>query len=162
MRSKMILFSLFLIAAAGIPAAGAVAQDSAEATGPDSADPVAQESAGAVQTRVIYRREVFEYSRGGRVDPFRSLLGSVDLGVRPEDLALRVILANDDPRESVAIFTQSGANRRVSVRTGDRIGGMTVVAIHPRRVDVVIDDFGVPRRESFYVKKTPPETGTET
>jgi hypothetical protein len=142
MRNKLVI-ALLLFAPLGFEAAEAIAQD-------------------ATESRVVYRREVFQYSRAGRADPFRSLLGSVDLGVRPEDLALRVIVADEDPRQSVAIFTQSGANQRIRVRTGDRIGGMTVVAIHPRRVDVVIDDFGVPRRESFYVKKAEPETGTRS
>jgi hypothetical protein len=142
MRSKLIL-ALLILAPLATEATAASAQE-------------------AEEPRVMYRREVYQYSRGGRVDPFRSLIGSVELGVRPEDLTLRVVMAYDDPRESVAIFTQAGANRRIRVRTGDRIGGMTVVAIHPRRVDVVIDDFGVPRRESFYVKKSEPETGTES
>jgi hypothetical protein len=127
-----------------------------------SFDPVMLEAQQPDELQVIYRREVFQYSRNGRPDPFRSLVGSMDLGIRPEDLNLRVILADSDPRESVAIFTEAGEGRRIRVRLGDRIGGMTVIAIHPRRVDVVIEEFGVPRRESFFVKRSDTETGTES
>jgi hypothetical protein len=123
-------------------------------------DPNVLEAQSAAELQVIYRREVFEYSRNGRPDPFRSLIGTMDLGIRPEALSLRVVLADPDQRESVAIFTELGEGRRIRVRTGDRIGGMTVIAIHPRRVDVVIEEFGVPRRESFFVKKADTETGT--
>jgi hypothetical protein len=66
MRSKSLLLAAALVA--GLPAA-ATAQ-----LVPDTA--------------LTYRREVFEYRRSGRPDPFRSLLNGTDLGVRPEDLTL--------------------------------------------------------------------------
>jgi hypothetical protein len=122
-----------LLLAAVIPAIPAVAQKSAS-------------------EEIIYRREVYQYQRGIRPDPFRSLLGSVDIGVRLEDLALRGIVHHSNPRESVAILVESGTNRRIRARIGERVGAITVVAIHPRRVDVVIEDLGVPRRESLYLK----------
>jgi hypothetical protein len=54
--------------------------------------------------------------------------------------------------ESVAILVERGSNRRIRARIGERVGAITVVAIQPRRVDVVIEDFGVVRRESLYLK----------
>jgi hypothetical protein len=122
-----------------------------------AAAPAAAQERGSAE--IMYRREVFQYQRTVRPDPFRTLLGSVDLSVRFENLVLRGIVYNSDPRESVAILVDSGSNRRVRARVGERIGAITVLAIHPRRVDLVIEDFGVPRRESLYLKV---ETETET
>jgi hypothetical protein len=114
-----------------------------------AAPATAQERAS---TELIYRREVYQYHRSTRSDPFRSLLGSVDLSVRFENLSLRGIVYNADPRESVAILVENGSNRRIRARVGERVGPISVVAIQPRRVDLVIEDFGVPRRESLYLK----------
>lgn len=120
------------------------------------AAPAAAQSADAGE--IVYRREVYQYQRGVRPDPFRSLLGSVDVGVRLEDLTLRGIVYNPDPRESVAILVESGTDRRIRARVGERVGAITVLAIQPRQVDLVVEDFGVPRRESLYLKV---ETETE-
>lgn len=100
----------------------------------------------------VYRREVFSYARGGRPDPFVSLSGSAQLGTRFEDLTLVGTMTNPDPNRSVATIEERNNPRRFRVRIGQRIGGVTVVAIHPRRVDVVIEEFGVVRRESLPLK----------
>jgi len=123
------------------------------------AAPAAAQSNGTDE--IIYRREVFQYQRGVRPDPFRSLLGSVDLGVRIEDLSLRGIVFHENPRESVAILVENGTSRRIRARIGQRIGGITIVGIQPRRVDVVVEDFGVPRRESLYLK-VETDTGSQS
>lgn len=99
-----------------------------------------------------YEREVFRYERTGRRDPFRSLLGTTDMGVRLEDLTLLGVLHNPDPRQSVAVLSHTGSDRRLRLRVGERIGGITVVAIHPRRVDVVVDELGVARRETLHLR----------
>lgn len=126
-----------------------------------AAPAIAAEAQDTVGTEIVYRREIFDYQRGGRPDPFRSLLGSVELGVRFEDLALRGIVYHSDPRESVAILVETGSNRRIRARVGERIGGLTVVGIHPRRVDVMIEELGVARRESLQLRAEP-TTGTES
>lgn len=102
----------------------------------------------------IYRREVFDYSAQGRRDPFRSLVNSDDLGVRVEDLTLRGVVVSRDARRSVATLEQVGSERRIRARVGDRIGGITVVAILPRSVEVVVEEFGVPRREVLPLKRS--------
>lgn len=119
--------------------------------------PLPAQTAG--DTVVVYRREVFAYPAAGRPDPFRSLLNSEEFGLRLEDLVLRGIVYNQDPRQSVAVLSQTGSDRRIRVRVGQRIGGLRIVAIHPRRVDVVVDDFGVARRESLELKRET-ETGS--
>ena len=117
----------------------------------------AQALAPAAEGVTTYRREVFRYPRGGRPDPFRSLLGSVDLGVRFENLVLRGIVFNPDQRSSIAVVTETGSNRTYRLRTGQRLGGMQVVAIYPRRVDVIIQELGAARRESLVLPKASPK-----
>jgi hypothetical protein len=121
----------------------------------------AQERAERTASReIIYQREVYQYSRGTRPDPFRSPLVNADIGIRSSDLALRGIVYNSDPRQSVAVLVEKATDRRIRARVGERIGGLRVVAIHPRRVDLVVEELGVARRESLFLKAEP-ETGTQ-
>ncbi len=125
--------------AASVWAAASAAQSPAAATSPGS--------------EVVYRREVFRYPRSGRPDPFRSLLGGVETGVRAENLLLRGIVYSPDPGASFAVVTEAGSNRAMRLRVGERLGNVQVVAIHPRRVDMVIRDLGGARRESLVLRK---------
>jgi hypothetical protein len=109
----------------------------------------------------IYRREVFSYPGRGRPDPFTSLLGSADLGVRFQDLALRSVIHSPEPGQSVVVLAEAGSERRIRARVGQRIGGITVLAIYPRRVDLLVEEFGVARRESLELKSEP-KTGAES
>ncbi|MDQ3555345.1 MAG: hypothetical protein M3409_01010 [Gemmatimonadota bacterium] len=106
----------------------------------------------ASASRVVYEREAFRYERGGRPDPFRSLLGTEELGVRVEDLTLRGVIYNPEAGLSVAVLWDEAAKRRIRLRTGERVAGITVVGIYPRRVDVRVDEFGVSRRETLYLR----------
>lgn len=119
---------------------------------------VAQPSADTV---TIYQREVFTYERAGRPDPFRSLLNSADLGVRFEDLSLQGIMYHPNPARSVAVLSQRGSTRRIRAKVGDRIGTTRIVAIGPRAVEVVIEEFGVARRERLELTSVPVKGGTE-
>lgn len=100
----------------------------------------------------VYRREVFRYSRAGRPDPFRSLLQNSDLGMRLDDLTLRGVVYHSDPEQSVAVLSRRGVNRPIRAKVGDRIGGVRIVAIRPRAVDVVLEEFGVARRASLELR----------
>lgn len=104
---------------------------------------------------VLYEREVFDYRRAGRPDPFRSLLRDPELGLRFEDLGLVGVLHDARPDRSVAVLTQKGSSRRIRARVGDRIGGIRIVAIRPRSVDVVVEEFGVARRETLELRAAP-------
>lgn len=119
------------------PPAGAAASPEAEASEP------------------VYRREVFRYDPRGRPDPFRPLVGTGELGVRLEELRLVGVVYNPDPRRSVATFVAAESARRVRLRTGERIGNVTVVAIYPRRVDVSVNEFGETRRETVILRRAP-------
>lgn len=101
---------------------------------------------------ILYEREVFRYSREGRPDPFRSLLNNPELGMRFEDLVLLGVLYHPDPARSVAVLSQTGSPRRVRARVGDRIGGIRIVSIGPRSVDVIVEEFGVARRETLELR----------
>lgn len=115
----------------------------------------AQEPEQSADSRIIYRREVFQYPRGARPDPFRSLVGTGALGVRIEDVTLRGVVHDPDRRQSVAILVVAGSDRPIRARVGDRVGGMRILAIHPRRVDLLVEEFGVTRRESLHLRMTP-------
>lgn len=112
-----------------------------------------QPAAAATPAVEAYRREVFTYQRGGRPDPFQPLLSAADLGYRVEDLRLTSIIYSPDPRMSVAVFALADSARRFRLRTGQRLGGITVAAIYPRRVDLRVEDFGVARIESVTLQR---------
>jgi hypothetical protein len=105
----------------------------------------------APDSSLVYEREVFSYERGGRSDPFRSLLTNAELGIRPEDLTLLGVIHHPDPSQSVAVLSQRGEERRLRARVGQRLGSIRVVAIHQRSIDVVVEEFGLARRERLEI-----------
>ncbi|MBV9773049.1 MAG: hypothetical protein JO040_03830 [Gemmatimonadetes bacterium] len=105
---------------------------------------------------LVYRREVFRYADAGRPDPFRSLATPAELGYRIEDMQLSGVIYSPNPRLSAAILSEATSKKRFRLRVGERVGGITVAAIYPRRVDVVINEFGVIRRESLVLKRPEP------
>lgn len=108
---------------------------------------------GSEAPPIVYEREVFDYPRSGRPDPFRSLLSDGQLGIRVEDLSLRGVVFHPDPGRSVAVIARAGIDRRIRARVGDRIGQLRVVAIGPRSVDIVIEELGVTRRERLEIRR---------
>lgn len=120
---------------------------------PAAAQPAAPGDS-AVRPIEGYRREVFRYQRGGRPDPFQPLLSAADLGYRVEDLRLASIVYSPNPRQSIAVFTVGDSAARHRLRTGQRLGSITVLAIYPRRVDVQVNDFGVARVQSLTFQRT--------
>lgn len=105
---------------------------------------------------LVYRREVFQYPRGARPDPFRSLLSSEEMGYRIEDMRLTGVIYSPNSRVSVAVLTESVSKKRFRLKVGERLGGITVAAIHPRQVDVVVNEFGVVRRETLQLRRPDP------
>ncbi len=118
--------------------------------------PAAAQEPGVLPPELEYEREVYTYPRGARPDPFRSLLRDGDLGVRIEDLVLRGIVHHPDPSRSVATLTVEGTNRRIQARVGEVVGPLRVVAIHPDRVEVVVEELGVARRETLSIARPEP------
>jgi hypothetical protein len=70
------------------------------------------------------------------------------------------VIYNPDGGRSVAVLWDAPNQRRIRGRVGDRIGSISIVAITPRRVDLVIEEFGVARRESLQLSAQP-QTGSE-
>lgn len=105
---------------------------------------------------MAYEREIFRYPRVGRPDPFRSLLLDGDLGIRIEDLEVRGIVHHEDPGRSVVTLVEAGSGRRLQLRTGERVGSVRVLAIYPDRVDIVVEELGVARRETLPIAASVP------
>lgn len=115
--------------------------------------PFPAEGQGGGEGTVIYEREVFQYTASGRPDPFRSLLNDAELGIRVEDLTLRGIVYHSDPSQSVAVLTQVGSDRRIRARVGERVGSLRILAIYPDRVEIVVEELGVARRETLRIQR---------
>jgi hypothetical protein len=120
----------------------------------------AQQPLPVSEATTVYEREVFQYSRASRPDPFRSLLLEGDIGIRMEDLGLRGVVHHDDPSRSVAVLSQRGTARRIQARIGERVGPLRVVAIYPDRVDIVVEELGVARHETLRIERTPAGGGS--
>lgn len=128
---------------------------------PAAAQPAAPPADSSAVVVESYRREVFRYQRAGRPDPFQPLLSAADLGYRVEDLRLTSIVYSPDPRQSIAVFALADSSARHRLRTGQRLGSITVVGIYPRRVDVQVNDFGNVRLQSLTLQRNvrPPAPG---
>ena len=111
---------------------------------------------------VIYEREVFQYPASGRPDPFRSLVNDAELGIRVEDLTLRGIVYHSDPSQSVAVLSQAGSERRIRARVGERVGSLRILAIYPDRVELVVEELGVARRETLRIQRVEEPDGDPT
>lgn len=113
----------------------------------------ARAQSAPLDPELSYRREVFEYRRAGRSDPFRSLARAADLGVRMEDLSLLGVLYEPNGG-SVAVVSRGEKTAPLRLRLGQSVGGVRVVAIRPRSVDVLVEDFGIARRETIELRST--------
>lgn len=140
------LIAAALLLAAPLGAQAAPARPAANAAPEAPAAPALPEAD-------VYRREVFQYQSGGRPDPFRPLLTGDDMGVRVQDLRLVGIIHSSNPRASVAVFTLPTDSTRLRLRVGQRLGAVTVVGIHPRRVDVREEALGVSRTYSLELQR---------
>jgi hypothetical protein len=147
-RRRLLMAKLVLLALASMLAA---ALGNAQ-TAPGTAT-VRAPAGSRADSMIVYRREVFRYQPLGRPDPFRSLLGSAELGVRVEDLALRGVVYHPDPARSVAMLTREGVDRPIRARVGDRIGGIRILTIRPNSIDVLVEELGVARRETLQITR---------
>jgi len=105
----------------------------------------------ARETEVL--RETFSYGGGSR-DPFSSLIDLPTEG--PEFIDLVLVGVYQDLRyggNSIAVVRDKSANKRYSVRVGDRIGRMKVAQIRQRDVVFTIEDLGFERQETLSLRK---------
>lgn len=110
----------------------------------------------ARETEVL--RETFSYGGGNR-DPFASLIDLPSQG--PEFIDLQLVAVYQDLRyggNSIAVVRDTKANKRYSVRVGDRIGRMKVAQIRQRDVVFTIEDLGFERQETLSLRKREEQT----
>jgi hypothetical protein len=99
----------------------------------------------------IYR-EVFEYTRDGRRDPFVSLLTTNELRPTMSDLRLTGILFDHSGRNSIATLRDITNNAQYRVTVGSALGRMRVTAIKTLTVVFTIDEFGTTRKDSLTLR----------
>lgn len=146
--------ALIAVVAAGLSSAPrpAAAQEAA-ATGAQVAAEAgtAQTPAQPRDIQLVFEREIFSYSGGGRRDPFRSLADQEGMGPLFDDLELRVIIHSDQPGQSVALVVD-GSKKVYRLRKGDVVGNATVLDITAERVTFSVEDFGNRRQEVLDLK----------
>lgn len=100
----------------------------------------------------VYERETFTYSAHGQRDPFQPL--DVGDGEAPRfvDLALSGVLLHPETG-SVATLTDRRTGRRYRLREGDVLGEARLERIRADGVDFIVETFGVPRRETLWVRR---------
>jgi hypothetical protein len=127
--------------AAGQPAGGARGANAQVAPPRDTVVPT------------VMMREVYEYSREGRRDPFISLLTTTDLRPTLSDLKLLMTVV-DEPGRSVALVSNGfdKKNPQRTLRVGDRLGRMRVSSIRSDVVVFTIEEFGMNRRDSLLLR----------
>ncbi len=108
------------------------------------------------ETEVL--RETFTYSGASR-DPFVSLIDLPSEG--PEFINLQLVAIYQDLRyagNSIAVVRDKGANKRYSVRVGDRIGRLKIAQIRQRDVVFTIEDLGFERQETLSLRRQEEQT----
>lgn len=135
----------------------APAQQTAAATEAESMQPPAtrtDSAAGKAEVKSAgaqFERETFMYDRGGRRDPFISLMSTSDLRPLISDLRLVAVAFDPNGRNSVAVLhdVSTKEKQQYRIRTGQSLGRMRVSSITPRSVVFTIEEFGYSRQETL-------------
>jgi hypothetical protein len=148
-----------------IPAPKPPATVSAEAAGivVGSAPPSASGIASArpfAPTSVIVSREVFDYARTGRRDPYKSLMTSSDVRPLISDLKLTSVAYDASGEHSVAILRDLVTKERYLLKIGQRLGRLRVVNIKYKSVVFAVDEFGFNRQETLTMTSDTTKTRT--
>lgn len=109
---------------------------------------------------ILFRREVYNYPRSGRRDPFASLIISGDIRPLIADLEVSVIIYDPAGRNSFATLKDVSTGVVYRARVGSVIGRLRVTAIRQREVAVAVDEFGFTRQEVLSI--TVPSRGGRT
>ena len=101
----------------------------------------------------VMMREVFDYNRNGRPDPFISLLTTTDLRPTLSDLKLLMTVV-DEPGRSVALVQDAYDTKKPqkTLRVGQKLGRMRVSSIRSDAVVFTIEEFGMNRRDSLLLR----------
>lgn len=98
---------------------------------------------------LTFQRERFSYDRGGRRDPFVSLMKSGELSPLITDLRVQVIVYDRAGRSHVAVLYDASSKEEYRVRVGTSIGRIRVARIDPKSVTFTIEEFGFSRQETL-------------
>ncbi len=98
-----------------------------------------------------FERETFLYDKGGRRDPFISLMSTSELRPLISDLRLVAIAYDAAGKNSVAVLHDISTKdkQQYRIRTGQSLGRMRVSGITPRGVVFTIEEFGYSRQETL-------------
>ena len=145
--ARAAFFGLVLASLAGVTTAEA--QDAQQPAPPP-----------AIETELVFEREAFQYPSFIRSNPFMPL-DAGNTGPRFEQLSLIGVMYSDDPTASVAVLSTGGVNVQPDgtitpvegeafyVKAGQRVGNVTIVEIHPERVVVDVEEFGLMDRRTL-------------
>ncbi|HYW33176.1 MAG TPA: hypothetical protein VE869_16865 [Gemmatimonas sp.] len=106
-------------------------------------------SSSANPVEITINREVFDYDRSGRRDPYKSLMSSSDVRPLLSDLRLTAVAFDPAGNNSVAILRDSYSKQQYRIRVGQQLGRLRVSGIRQRTVQFTIEEFGFNRQETL-------------
>ena len=145
MRRIALLLALLSVAPVAAPVA---AQQPAAAPAP-APKPQLREFQRDSAGRIVFDRETFAYNRGGRRDPFASLIATGDIRPLYEDLMLTGVIVDPAGRNSIALIKDASTNELYRARIGSVFGRLRVTSIQARSIGITIDEFGFSRQETL-------------
>jgi hypothetical protein len=101
-----------------------------------------------------FEREIFNYSPGGRRDPFVSLMSNGDLRPVITDLLVAGIVYDPSGRNSVGVLRDVSTKEQYRVRVGMSLGRMRIARIDPKSITFTIEEFGFSRQETLALGDT--------
>lgn len=105
----------------------------------------------AMPTEITLQREVFDYDKSGRRDPYKSLMTSTDVRPLLSDLRLTAVAFDPDGDNSVAILRDNFSKNQYRVRVGQQLGRLRVSGIKQGSVQFTIEEFGFNRQETLAI-----------
>lgn len=105
----------------------------------------------AMPTEITLQREVFDYDKSGRRDPYKSLMTSSDVRPLLSDLRLTAVAFDPDGDNSVAILRDNFSKNQYRVRVGQQLGRLRVSGIKQGSVQFTIEEFGFNRQETLAI-----------
>jgi hypothetical protein len=131
------------------PAPGSTTEPTAVVTPVANVARDTSRAAKGMPTEITIQREVFDYDRSGRRDPYKSLMSSSDVRPLLSDLRLTAVAFDPDGNNSVAILRDSYSKQQYRIRVGQQLGRLRVAAIHQKTVQFSIEEFGFNRQETL-------------
>ena len=105
----------------------------------------------AMPTEITIQREIFDYDKSGRRDPYKSLMTSSDVRPLLSDLRLTAVAFDPAGDNSVAILRDSFSKQQYRVRVGQQLGRLRVSGIKQGSVQFTIEEFGFNRQETLAI-----------